>query len=75
MPTTPDTTRDKYLTGLSPHSGRKKGSEMSKNEILYEAALDAITELFSDTSVDKDDARSNMQALIEHIKELKESLR
>ena len=47
---------------------------MSKNEKLYEAALDAITALFSDTSVDKDDARSNMQALIDHIKQLKESL-
>ena len=40
---------------------------MSRNEKLYEAALNAIKELFSDTSVSQGQAKRNLRALAEEI--------
>ena len=47
---------------------------MDNNEELYQAAIDAITELFSDKSVSVSDCRANLEGLIEEIKMLLESL-
>lgn len=45
-----------------------------KNQALYDAAVDAITELFSDQSVSKEQAKSNLQGLKEEINTMIESL-
>lgn len=44
------------------------------NEELYEKAIDAINDLFSDTSVSKEDAKGNLQGLLDEIAILMQSL-
>lgn len=44
------------------------------NEELYQAAMDAITELFSDKSVSVSDCRGNLEGLKDEINTLLESL-
>lgn len=46
----------------------------AKNEQLFRAAQDAITALYSDTSVDKEKCAENLQTLIEELEMLIESL-
>lgn len=40
---------------------------------LYQQALDAVNELFSDTSVSKQDTLNSLNALIEEIEVMKEA--
>ena len=47
---------------------------MSDNEELYEAAMDAIRELYSDTTVSKEKCKSNMRSLIEEIRAMIQAL-
>ncbi len=47
---------------------------MGKNNDLYEAALKAVEELFKDESVSQEAAQSNMEALIDEIHVMLESL-
>ncbi len=47
---------------------------MASNDELYEGAIDAINELFSDTSIPKEETARAMDALIDEIELLKESL-
>lgn len=47
---------------------------MTTNEELYEKALEAITELFSDTSVSQSECKRNLQELISEIKTMIGSL-
>jgi hypothetical protein len=49
-----------------------RGEEMSneKNEKLYQKAMVAINELFSDTSVSQEECRENLQTLIADIEML-----
>ena len=44
------------------------------NEDLYDEALDAINELFTDTSVSQDDTLANLSSLVDEIKFLKNSI-
>ena len=44
------------------------------NEELYQAALNAINELFGDTSVSKETTRDSLEALRDEIEILLESL-
>ena len=48
---------------------------MTKNEKLYERAVEAATDLFNDTSVDQATAKENLQAFKSHIDTLLSSLR
>jgi hypothetical protein len=47
---------------------------MSNNELLLKAAKDALNNLFSDTSVDKEVCRENLGELRDEIDSLLESL-
>lgn len=47
---------------------------MSRDEKLYETAIEAIQELYNDTSVSKAECRENMQGLIEEIECMIEAL-
>lgn len=47
---------------------------MASNDELYKKAMDAINELFSDTSVSKEETLRSMNALIGEIEMLKEAL-
>lgn len=42
---------------------KKKGSFMTSNEVLYEKAMKAITDLFNDTSVSVIETVSNLENL------------
>lgn len=44
------------------------------NEQLYKKALDAITELFNDTSVSQEIAKENLEGLISEIEIMIDSL-
>lgn len=44
------------------------------NEDLYDTAVEAIQALFGDKSVSKEEAKANMQALINEIRTMIESL-
>lgn len=44
------------------------------NDELFEKTIDTITELFRDTSVSKADCKANLQALIDEITILLDSL-
>ena len=50
-----------------------RGKDMSNDE-LYEKALGAIRELFSDTSVSSSQARDNLNSLIGEIQIMMETL-
>jgi hypothetical protein len=50
------------------------GSGMSHNEQLYEAAKEAITALFSDTSVPRSTAKENLETLKDEIDDLLSAL-
>lgn len=50
------------------------GISMSTNERLYKRAEEAIQELFSDTSVERETAKENLQGLRDHIATLIDSL-
>jgi hypothetical protein len=47
---------------------------MSDNEKLYERAVDAINDLFSDKSVSQSTCRDNLLSLIDEIKTMLDSL-
>ena len=47
---------------------------MTKNDKLYQAALDAVKELFSDNSVTADEARDNLRTLRDEIDIMIDSL-
>lgn len=47
---------------------------MSHNENLYEEAMDAIRKLFEDQTVGPDQARENLQGLIDEIRILIDGL-
>ncbi len=47
---------------------------MSENEKLYEKALDAVRELFSDTSVSQEETKIALDSLVDEIEMMKESL-
>lgn len=44
------------------------------NEILYDKASDAIVKLFHDTSVDVEQTKSNLEALMDEIQDLLDTL-
>ena len=45
-----------------------------RNEELYEKALEAVTELFSDLSVTKTETKDNLQDLVGEIESMLDSL-
>jgi len=45
-----------------------------ENEQLYEQAVEAITELFNDTSVSQEDAKANLNSLIGEIQIMLDSI-
>jgi len=47
---------------------------VDKNEELYEGALDAIKDLFSDDSVTQSECRENLETLIDEIRVMIDSL-
>lgn len=47
---------------------------MSENEALYEKAMEAIMELYSDTSVSRAEAKVNLKSLMDEIRILLETL-
>lgn len=47
----------------------------TKNETLYEEALEAIKKLFSDTSVSKEKTAENIAGLIDELEIMQDSLR
>ena len=51
-----------------------RGKEMNKHEALIERALNAIKEVFGDTSVTQEDAKLSLQSLIDEIRILIETL-
>lgn len=47
---------------------------MSDNQTLYDEALEAITELFNDSSVTVEECAENLRGLIDEIETMIESL-
>lgn len=65
---------EKRQTDIEKPSPRGEAVQMSEDQELYDTALEAITKLFSNTSIPRMVTRENLKALIGEIETMLDSL-